>query len=159
MSSSPALTVSVASIRAQCRASNGCKYSASEDLTPLITSVALSTSSPPQATIVGEGLSVMEEAAAGEGVVPAVSIGRVTCDVLQRSDVGITCELPHALRPGSNVVKVCAIATLIEDVAAPKHSCYPVHRTMDPVFSNTNHIQTASRQHGPATHTIRMTES
>ena len=104
--------MSVASLRAQCRASNGCKYSASEDLTPLISSVTLSTSSPPQVSIVGEGLTLAEEASAGEGVVPAVSIGRVPCSVIERSDVLITCELAHALRPGNNKVMVRTKATL-----------------------------------------------
>lgn len=110
--------MSVASIRAQCRATNGCKYSAAEDLTPSISSATLSTASPLQVTIVGEGLSVAEEASAGEGVLPAVSIGRVPCSVIERSDVSITCDLPHALRPGANKVKVRIESALSEAILA-----------------------------------------
>lgn len=99
----PTLTVSVGSIPAQCRAQNQCKYAAVQEATPLISDATISKL---QVTIVGEGLLVEEEAAAGAGVIPDVSIGRVECKVITRTDTGITCDIPHALRPGKNVVKV-----------------------------------------------------
>ena len=88
------------------------------DLTPSISSATLPTASPLQVTIVGEGLSVAEEASAGEGVLPAISIGRVPCSVIERSDVSITCELPHALRPGANKVNVRIESALSEAILA-----------------------------------------
>lgn len=110
----PTLTVSVGSIVAQCRAQNQCRYSAVQEATPLISSASISGL---QVTIVGEGLLVEEQEAAGEGVIPAVSIGRVLCNVITRTDIGITCDLPHALRPGKSEVKV-GTTTLVSSACA-----------------------------------------
>lgn len=99
----PTLAVSVASVRAQCRAATGCAYAATAALTPTISSASVSSL---QVTVAGSGLGAAEEGTAGEGWLPAVSIGGVPCEVSQRSDTSIVCDLPHPLRPGSNSVKV-----------------------------------------------------